>query len=184
MRAAGDRRTARQFLITDIGALAALCLLALCVGLLLNVRRRDPLPIRYVSAPARLQATLAGLAAAEPGGGPVAQLGLPAFQRMAEDRSALILDARPDVFYRAGHVPGAFNLARESFAADYQRLGAKLAATRNRLVIVYCADEDCPDSGLVASALKQLGFPRVADFAGGWAAWMAAGLPQEKQTPP
>ena len=168
-----------------MGALAALCLLALGLGLLTNAVRRDPVALlQYTSPPARLQTALATLSAAGPANHPVAQIGVETIQQLAGSRTALILDARPDVFYQAGHVPGAYNLARESFAADYTRLRPRLEAARDTQIVVYCADEDCPDSGLVAAALEQLGFRRVVDFAAGWAGWTAAGLPEEKQTPP
>ncbi len=162
----------------------ALCSLALGIGLVGNASRRDPIPLRYVSAQVRLQTALASLSADGSTGRPVAQISLEAFKQIVAGRNALILDARPDVFYHAGHVPGALNLARESFGTDYARLRPRLEAARERKVVVYCADPDCPDSGLVASALEQLGFRQVMDFLPGWEGWTAAGLPEEKQTPP
>jgi rhodanese-related sulfurtransferase len=173
-----------RYLAADLGALAVLCLLAPGVGLLVNVLRPEPLPFRYASAQARLQTAVASLSAGEAATRPVEPISLEAFKQLAAGRTALILDARPDVFYREGHVPGAFNLARESFAADYERLHARLAASRATRIAVYCADADCPDSALVASALEQLGFRHVVDFTDGWEGWTAAGLPVEKQTTP
>jgi rhodanese-related sulfurtransferase len=173
-----------RLLASDAGALLGLSALALCIGLLLNGFRRDGLPLRYSSAEARLRTAVAGLAGGEQPGAPVDQIDLETFRGFVMKRSALILDARPDAFYRMGHVPGALNLARETFAADYAHLRVRLAAAKDDPIVVYCADADCPDSALVASALKQLGFRHVLEFAAGWEGWTAAGLPEEKQTPP
>jgi rhodanese-related sulfurtransferase len=176
--------TAWRLLAADFGALAILGVLALGGGLFINALRPGSLPLRYDPAGARLQRAVASLSAGAPVGGPVEQISLETFQRAATQRTALILDARPDVFYHAGHVPGAVNLARESFAADYGRLRARLEASKDQPIIVYCADADCPDSGLVAAALQQLGFRHVTDFAAGWEGWTAAGLPEDQRTPP
>ena len=152
----------------DLVLFAALGFVAVGVGLLMNAVRRDPLPWRYASPRERVQSAAAMLSTGDAAGMPVEQIGLDAFQQLAAGRSALILDARPDIFYHNGHVPGAFNLAREAFARDYARLRTRLEADKRRRIVVYCADPDCPDSALVASALSRLGFKHVADFHGGW----------------
>ena len=64
-------------------------------------------------------------------------------------------------FFEQGHVPGAFNLARDEFAHDYQRLAGVLHSAHEKPIIVYCSGGDCHDSRLVANALLSLGFNNV-----------------------
>ncbi len=172
-------------LAADFGALFALGSLAAIAGLLLNAVRPEALPWRYVSPQQRMQEMVARLTRdPAPTGLSVAQIGLEEIRRMTLDRSGLILDARPDVFYREGHIPGALNLARATFATDYQRLRPRLEAGKDRITAVYCSDADCPDGGIVASALRQLGYRQVVEFEPGWEAWTAAGLAEEKLATP
>ncbi|HVB81031.1 MAG TPA: rhodanese-like domain-containing protein [Candidatus Binataceae bacterium] len=137
-----------------------------------------PLPIVYRTPEQRFDAELTTLVTAPPFKiAPAATVGLPEFRSAAENKSALILDARPAVFFEQGHVPGAFNLARDDFAHDYRQLGDLLKATPDKPIIVYCSGGNCHDSRLVANALLSLGFSDVRVFTGGWEAWSAAGLP-------
>ncbi len=108
---------------------------------------------------------------------PAATVGLAQLRSAVEHRSALILDARPSVFFERGHVPGAFNLARDNFAHDYRQLSPVLKTATDKPVIVYCSGGACHDSRLVANALLSLGFGNVSVFTQGWDAWSEAGMP-------
>jgi len=137
-----------------------------------------PLPIVYQTPVQRFDAELTTLLAAPPFKiAPAATVGLDQFRSAVDGKSALILDARPSVFFENGHVPGALNLARDDFAQDYRRLATALESAHDKPIIVYCSGGDCHDSRLVANALLSLGFSNVSVFTGGWDAWFAAGLP-------
>ena len=137
-----------------------------------------PLPIVYQTPEQRFDAELTTLVAAPPFKiAPAATVQLPDFRSAVDNKSALILDARPSVFFEQGHVPGALNLARDDFARDYRRLSSALKAATDKPIIVYCSGGECHDSRLVANALLTLGFGDVKVFTGGWEAWQAAGLP-------
>lgn len=168
----------------DVVALAVLTLLSLGTGTLLNLARPNGLPIQYQTREQRLQAAMEKLPPGQPANVPIERIALGEFQPFVQDKVGLVLDARPAVFYTLGHVPGALNLARESFAQDYTRLRTRLEASREIPIVVYCSDADCPDSGLVADALRKLGYRRLAEFHDGWDGWTAAGLPEEKQAHP
>jgi rhodanese-related sulfurtransferase len=94
-----------------------------------------------------------------------------------ESKSALILDARPAVFFERGHVLGALNLSRDDFAHDYRRLAPTLKSAADKPIIVYCSGGACHDSKLVANALLSLGSSDVSIYTGGWDEWSAAQLP-------
>jgi rhodanese-related sulfurtransferase len=144
----------------------------------MNRCSQAPLPIVYRTPEQRFDAELTTLVSAPPFKiAPAATVGLDKFRAAVESKSALILDARPSVFFENGHVPGAINLARDDFAHDYRRLAGVLQTSHDKPIIVYCSGGDCHDSRLVANALLSLGFSDVTVFTGGWEAWSAAGLP-------
>jgi rhodanese-related sulfurtransferase len=138
------------------------------------------LPMVYQTPEQRLQGELAQLIAAPAFQSlHISMIELEEFRTMVQSKSALILDARSSVYYQLGHVPGALNLARDNFAADYLRLHSEIDKSHDNQVIVYCSGGDCRDSKMVAQALMSLGFTNVAVFGGGWGQWTAAHLPQE-----
>jgi len=165
-------------MLRDLAGVALLAFAALAAGLMLNRLSARPLPLVYQTPEQRLSAELTMLVTAPPFKlAPAATVGLEEFRASVEGKSALILDARPSVFFEQGHVPGALNLAREDFALDYGHLTPVLKAAGDKPIIVYCSGGECHDSRLVANALLTLGFPNVSIFTGGWDAWSAAGLP-------
>ena len=97
---------------------------------------------------------------------------------ISESKKGVILDARQEKIYRLGHVPGALNLSREGFSADYAKQKALLESDKNQVIVVYCAGLDCEDSLMVAGALVKFGFRRVLIFKGGWSEWTFQHLPQ------
>ena len=169
----------------DFAGVVLLALASLAVGLVLNRFSSQPLPIVYQTPAQRFDAELTTLVTAPP-----LKIALSATVRLAEfrsaveSRSALILDARPSVFFEQGHVPGARNLARDDFARDYRQLSRVLKGAGDKPIIVYCSGGDCHDSHLVANALLTLGFGNISVFSGGWEEWSAAGLPASTGSAP
>src|SRR5689334_1360584 len=162
--------------LRDFVALTMLALGSLATGLVMNKFSHHSLPIVYQTPEQRFDAELTTLVTTPPLDiAPAAIVGLPQFRSAVETKKALILDARPFVFYEQGHVPGALNLARDDFARDYRHLSALLQSATGKPIIVYCSGGDCHDSRLVANALLTLGFSNVSVFTGGWEAWSAAG---------
>ena len=165
-------------IVRDLGGVAILAIASLAAGLVINRFSLSPLPIVYQTPEQRFDAELTTLVAAPPFKiAPAATVGLDEFRSAVEGKSALILDARPSLFFEQGHVPGALNLARVDFAQDYRHLSLPLKAATDKPIIVYCAGGECHDSRLVANALLSLGFSNVSVFTGGWDAWSAAGMP-------
>ena len=162
----------------DLVGVALLAIVALAAGLVINHFSSQPLPMVYQTTEQRFDAELTSLVTAPPFKiAPAATVGLEEFLAAVNSKSALILDARPSVFFEQGHVPGALNLSRENFAHDYRRLASVLKPAIDKPVIVYCSGGDCHDSRLVANALLSLGFSNVSIFTGGWIAWSEAKLP-------
>ena len=163
---------------SDLAGVACVAFFSLSVGLAINRMRSSPLPLSYRSPENRLAAELTQLIDA-----PAFRLSdldttdLQEFRRLAQNRQTVILDARAESFFQAGHVPGALNLSRQNFARDYSRLRRTLERSKSDPIVVYCSGGECHDSRLVASALISLGFTQVKIFTGGWTAWTQAGEP-------
>ena len=151
-------------------------------GLIFNEMRPTPLPLVYSSPQSRLDRSVEQLNSAV--NSPVALDGDVATEEMRKisaNRAALILDARPEVFYRLGHIPSALSLSRDDFQKQYQALLGALQSHRGDPLVVYCSGSDCHDSQIVADALEKLGFAHVRLFRGGWSDWESANLPEEKE---
>jgi rhodanese-related sulfurtransferase len=94
-----------------------------------------------------------------------------------EIRDALILDARDRSAFAISHIPTALNLPLAEGQLRPAMMKTLLRQQRDRLVIVYCADQWCGQADDLQQALIDLGQTRVGLFPGGLDAWLGAGLP-------
>lgn len=99
---------------------------------------------------------------------------------LVDGGDVLLLDVRPPLFHKLGHIPGSLGLPRKKYS---QWIGVeegriKEAAAAGRDVVLYCANLECPDASAVAADLSKRGIP-VKVFHGGWEEWKAADLPVE-----
>jgi len=125
-----SRKSLKSFfqaeVLRDLGGVALIAIASLVAALAMNRFSAHPLPIVYQTPEHRFDAELTTLIAAPPFKiSPAATVRLPEFRSSAEAKRALILDARPSVFFEQGHVPGALNLARDDFARDYRNYQAR-----------------------------------------------------------
>jgi rhodanese-related sulfurtransferase len=170
-------------ILRDLAMVAVLATASAAVGIGINLFSSQPLPMIYQTPEERFDKELTTLVAAAPFAvAPAATVSLTDFRAAVENKRALILDARPSVFFERGHVPGALNLARDDFAHDYRRLAPTLKEAQTKPIIVYCSGGQCHDSRLVANALLSLGFTDVSVYAGGWDEWSAAHLAEATGT--
>ncbi len=163
-------------------ALWLLATISLCFGLLINQFRDTPLSLVYQTKEDRLTEAVTQLASAASAVSASSEtvpeyLELDEFRAIVEGKQAIVLDARPEIFHRLGHVPGAVSLPREDFESAYTRHQG-LLANKSALVAIYCSGSSCEDSDLLRKALHKLGYTRATVFKGGWSAWTAAGLPE------
>jgi len=87
---------------------------------------------------------------------------------------ALVVDLRSAEDYAKGHILGARNIP----LADLERRAAELDKHKSKPLIVHCGDGNRAGGGV--AALRAKGFTGVHNLAGGYAAWLQAGLPVEK----
>ena len=85
---------------------------------------------------------------------------------------ARVLDVREPVEYVSGHIPGAVSIPQAELATRLDEV------PREGELLVVCA------SGIrslrAASFLRQVGYARVTNLAGGTSGWVAAGHPVER----
>lgn len=91
---------------------------------------------------------------------------------------ALPVDARDDMLYADGHLPGAVSLPIGEVEAQLVAFRARVAA--DRTLVIYCNGYGCPDSFDLGLRLLQEGYHDVRVFEGGFPEWRDAGLPVEK----
>ena len=84
----------------------------------------------------------------------------------------LLLEALPEKYYAAGHLPGALHFPHDRVDA----LAPDLIPGKDQPVVVYCASDTCKNSHLAAAALEVLGYTRVHVYPGGKKDWEAGGL--------
>jgi rhodanese-related sulfurtransferase len=151
-------------------------------GIIINEICAKPLPLIYSSPEARLDQSVENLG--QMTASPISSEGdvnLDEMQKIISSRAALILDARPEIFYRLGHIPLALSLPRDDFENRYHIIEPLLQARRDQVLVVYCSGNDCQDSQMVGDALERLGYSHIRLFRGGWSDWENGNLPEEKE---
>ena len=92
-----------------------------------------------------------------------------AAEMLASDRPPLVVDVRTPPEHAAGSIKGGVALPLNHLVARADEL------PRDRALLLYCAGGY--RSSIATSLLRQRGFSRVQELAGGVAAWQAAALP-------
>ena len=158
---------------SDFLASVLLALIALVLGLAMNRFRAMPLPMRHVPKEERLQNAVSALNNRPTRAAELRYVMPEELGDLMTRMPLVILDARPELLYRRGHIPGALPLPRETFRGFYEQHRAQLEMDKTRALVVYCQSDECEDGELVAKALTQLGFQSVSILAGGWDGWQA-----------
>ena len=86
----------------------------------------------------------------------------------------LFVDARSRAAYGEGHLPGAVSLPYEEFETAYGEVAEMLVP--GVPLVAYCEGGECTLSHSLATALRQGGYDDVRVLAGGFEAWLQAGL--------
>lgn len=100
---------------------------------------------------------------------------LPEAQRLWAGGAAFFLDARAADDYAAGHIPNAFSLPVETFAARFPQVAPML--TREMELVIYCDGEKCELSHQLQKSLRDLGYTKSRVLVNAMTVWRRAGLP-------
>lgn len=94
-------------------------------------------------------------------------------ERLAANRSGLLIDVREDHEWEAAHAAGAVHLGKGIIERDIEAT----APDKSTELILYCGGGY--RSALAADVLQQMGYTNVWSMAGGWKAWQEFGAPLE-----
>lgn len=86
-----------------------------------------------------------------------------------------VVDALGGTYWADRHLPGAVPLA----PGDVAQQAAAVLPDTEALIVTYCSNPACPNSGQVADKLTALGYRNVRKYREGIEDWVAAGLPVE-----
>ena len=93
-------------------------------------------------------------------------------------KEVICIDARSAKEYAEGHLPGAVSLPLEDLdKALAQHLNLYVL---NKKLVIYCTDDGCDLSDLLAQKLVLAGLNNLEVFPGGINAWKHANLPTER----
>ena len=97
-------------------------------------------------------------------------------QQLIEAEVVTVVEALPAQYFEQGHLPGAINIPH----TEVRELAPALLPDKHAAIVVYCANEPCPNSGIATHVLRKLGYTDVRDYAEGKADWVEAGLALEQ----
>jgi len=92
--------------------------------------------------------------------------------RVRGDRAPIVIDVRHDSEWRSGHLPSAVHIP----LGELPRRTSELPKAHP--IVTHC--QAGTRSAIAASLLHRAGFSDVSDLAGGFDAWVRAGLPTQK----
>lgn len=109
------------------------------------------------------------------GSSQVSSLDSQTFSKDIASKNYTLLDIRTIDEFNAGHIKGAkeIDYYQTQTFSDYLN-----TLDKSKKYLIYC--HTGRRSGLALEIFKQKGFKNVSDLAGGYNAWLAAGLPTEK----
>ncbi len=92
-------------------------------------------------------------------------------ERLAANRSGLLIDVREDHEWDAAHAAGAIHLGKGIIERDIEAA----APDKSTELVLYCGGGY--RSALAADVLQDMGYTNVWSMAGGWKAWQESGAP-------
>tara|TARA_R110000851_G_scaffold141976_2_gene280178 strand:- start:130492 stop:130812 length:321 start_codon:yes stop_codon:yes gene_type:complete len=87
-----------------------------------------------------------------------------------EKRDFVLINVLPREDFKREHIRTSINIpkASEDFSDEVERV----TGNKERAVVLYCANFDCPLSTEAARELDEAGFRQVYDYEGGTADWL------------
>jgi rhodanese-related sulfurtransferase len=95
-------------------------------------------------------------------------------QFQQHQRPSVLIDVREDREWLAGHLPQAMHLGKGIIERDIEAV----VQDKQQTLVLYCGGGF--RSALAADVLQKMGYTDVLSLAGGYSAWVNAGLPLEK----
>jgi rhodanese-related sulfurtransferase len=163
-----EEHSYRSSCLSTLRQTGAILLIASVVGLTVNYFRHDRLP---------LVATQTALTPSTSSTGADLTVSLKEAGFLFFSHEAVFIDARPEVDFHLGHIPGAISLPWEDFEARFQE--AMAGVPSDSAVVTYCDGEACNLSHELTFALIGKGYSQTRVLQNGWTLWQQAGFPTE-----
>jgi len=103
--------------------------------------------------------------------GAAAEIDTAALATLVKSKAAVVLDARTGKYDDGRRIPGAKALSPKASAKEAK----KAIGDKDRLVVTYCANTQCPASNMLATRLKKLGYDNILEYSKGIEGWTADG---------
>lgn len=100
-------------------------------------------------------------------------ISLERMRQIVEEQTHIIIDARKEDDFHAGHIPGAVNYSEERIFDSIAELYEMYAM--DDPIVVYCTSEDCDEADITAEVLREAGYTEVLMFTDGWGEWFDSG---------
>lgn len=91
----------------------------------------------------------------------------------------VLINVLPEEPFHEQHIPGSHNIPVER--EDFEQQVEQLAGSKDRKIVVYCANPACTASPTAASQLEDVGFTDVVHFPGGMQEWGQTNRPVERE---
>jgi rhodanese-related sulfurtransferase len=88
----------------------------------------------------------------------------------AGERDFVLVNVLPREAFNEAHIRTSINIPQDE--PGFEETVAKVAGSKNRDVVVYCASFDCDASLKAAEKLDKAGFAHIFDYEGGTRDWL------------
>lgn len=88
-----------------------------------------------------------------------------------EHEDFVLVNVLPQEAFNTRHIRTSINIPLEN--DDFEQLVETVAGTKERKIVLYCKNFDCPLSNEAAEKLEDAGFTQVYDYEGGTEDWFS-----------
>jgi rhodanese-related sulfurtransferase len=96
--------------------------------------------------------------------------------KLEAGESITLVEALPQRYFDREHLPGAINIPHD----EIKEKSSLLPPDKSALIVVYCSNTACKNSGIAANELIKQGYQNVFKYAEGKQDWIEANLPIER----
>lgn len=109
--------------------------------------------------------------------GEVTSIGIDQIFPLRMEDKALMVDVRPVLLYKLGHIDGAISMPVADFKNSFPKVKPQLdaAVAAGKVIITYCQSESCPDASSAGRYLAAQGYD-VSVYRAGLSEWKAVGV--------
>jgi len=96
-------------------------------------------------------------------------------EKLDTKESFTIIEALPQKYFDAEHLPGALNIPHDEIKAR----APDMLTDKDAFIVVYCASTDCRNSKIAIDTLQQMGYTNASEYVEGKQHWLEANFPVE-----